>query len=156
MKSVEEYIESYRVALQQAIPEEQVWGVGLLATVGATKSAMTGFISPLAGMIMRRSGKRKAPGFPMNVAVAVTPTRIISYSYRPSYSKIKLKKRIAEWPRHATQVQIVPPAKPRGLDHASFRFPDGTSVELEIARSLGKYTALNNSFYGALGFAVPA
>ena len=155
MKSVEEYIETYRAALQAAIPDEQVWGVGLLSTVGATKSAMTGFVSPLAGMIMRRKGKNKAPGFPMNVAVAITPSRIISYAYRPSYTQIKLKQRVAEWPRHAVQVQIVPPAKARGLDHALFQFPDGSSVELEITRSFGKYVGLNSTFYGALGFALP-
>jgi len=156
MRSVEDYIESYRAALQEAIPEEPVWGLGLLSTVGATKSAMTGFISPLAGMIMRRKGKAKAPGFPTNVVMAVTPSRIIAFGYRPSYTKIKLKKRVAEWPRQSVQAQIVPPAKARGLDHALFRFPDGSAVELEIARSFAKYSGINDSFYHALGLAVPA
>jgi hypothetical protein len=155
MKSVEDYVENYRAALQEGIPDEQVWGFGLMSTIGATKSTMTGMISPLAGMIMRRSGKKKAPGFPTSVVVAVTPSRIISYSYRPSYSRIKLKKRIAEWPRHATYVQIVPPTKARGLDHALFQFPDGSSVELEVARTFGKYTSMNQSFFTALGLAAP-
>lgn len=145
----------YRATLQEAIPQEQVWGIGLLSTVGAAKSMMMGFISPLAGVFVRRKGRKMAPGFPLNVAIAVTESRIIIYGYRPSYTKIKLKRRVAEWPRHGVQVRIVPSPKPRGLDHAVFHFGDGSQIELEITRSFGKYTGLNASFYGALGFALP-
>ncbi len=48
MKSVEEYVERYRATLQEAIPDEPVWGVGLVSTVGATRGALTGALaSPL-------------------------------------------------------------------------------------------------------------
>ena len=49
-----------------------------------------------------------------------------------------------------------PGSSTRGLDHVLFWFAGGPSVGFEIARSIGKYTALNHSFYGALGFAPPA
>lgn len=156
MKSVEEYVERYRQTLQEAIPEEPVWGVGLMCTVGATKSALTGaLVSPLAGLIMRRKGANKAKGFPMNSAIAVTPTRFIAFEYRPRATGIKLKRRVVEWPRQQVRLDIVPPAKAKGLHHARFTLPDGDSYELEITRSLGQYQRMNDSFFAAVGLPSP-
>ena len=91
----------------------------------------------------------------MNVAMAITPSRIIGYAYKPRSSGIKLKKRIAEWPRHSVHVQIAAPQKARGFPHVIFGFPDGSRIELEIPQSFGQYSRMNNSFYVALGFVPP-
>lgn len=155
MKSVEEYIERYRATLQEAIPEEPVWGLGLVSLAGSMKSVFAGLASPLAGVLMRRKGRSKAPGFPMNSVIGVTPTRFIAFEYRPRGTGIKLKKRIVEWPRQQVHVQIVP-ASSRGLHHVVFTLPDATTYEFELASSFGQYANINNSFYTAIGVSSPA
>lgn len=156
MKSVEEYIERYRATLQEAIPEEPVWGVGMVSTVGATRGAMTGALaSPLVGLIIRRKGANKAKGFPMNSVIAVTPTRYIAYEYRPRGTSIKLKRRVVEWPRAQVRLDIVPPPKASGLYHVLFTLPDGDSYELEIGKSIGQYKRMNDSFFAAVGLPSP-
>jgi hypothetical protein len=150
--NMDKYIQKYTASIQAAIPDEQLWGFAMLSTVGATKSAFVGLVSPLAGVLMRRKGRGQAAGFPMNVIAAVTPTRILVHGYRPKGTSIKVGKRVAEWHRSQVQVQVFPPAG-KGLEHVVFAFADGSRVELEMPGSFGPYTDLNQSFYPALGLA---
>ncbi len=157
MKSVEEYVERYRATLQEAIPDEPVWGVGLVSTVGATRGALTGALaSPLVGLFIRRKGAAKAKGFPTNTAIAVTPTRFVAYEYRPRGTSIKLKRLVVEWRRDQVRLDIVPPPSSRGMHHVLFTLPDGATFELELAKSIGQYSRLNDSFFAAVGLPAPA
>jgi hypothetical protein len=154
---MQEYAQQYHAVLQHAIPEEQVWGFGMLSTVGSMRGGMVGvFASPLVGWLIRRQGRKKAVGFPPNVLVAVTPTRIISFAYRPARTSVRLKGKVAEWHRQTVHVQFVAPSSSRGYPHVLFSFANGTSVELEVPTSFGQYASMNDSFYTALGFSPPS
>ena len=151
MKSVEEYVASYRDAVQAQVPDEQVLAVGLVSNVGATKSAFVGLASPLVAMFTRRSGRRLAPGFPMNAMVALTPTRIICFAYRPRGTSLKPTKRIVEWPAAQVRTSIVPATTERGLDHVVFELADGQRYELELTGGIGRYRGLNDPFRALVG-----
>jgi hypothetical protein len=151
MKSVETYVEMYRTAAQAAVPEEQVHAVGVVSRKGATKSMLIGQVSPLIGMIMRRRAKTKAQGLPLNMLMAVTPTRIIPFEYKPKGRSIRVGQRCAEWPRSMVYVELGASGVSRQL---TFRFPDGGTIELEGARSVGQYDHMNDGFYAALGLVV--
>src|SRR5687768_1575161 len=148
MRSVEEHVENYRSAIQAAIPEEQVIAVGMLAPPGTMKSVLVGQASPLIGMIMRRKGKKASGGFPMNVLMAVTPTRLITFGYRPKGTKIKVEERLTEWPRRHVRVEI---GKGGISQRLHFTFSDGQSIELDALRSVGQYDRMNDPFFASLG-----
>lgn len=148
MKSVEQYIEIYRSLVQEQVGDEQVLAVGVLGLPGSMKGTLVGAASPLAGWLMRRKGKKKAPGFTLNCVMAVTPTRLISYDFRPRGTKIRLKKKLAEWQRSQVRVEM----GDKGLQQQlTFIMSDGSTVELEGRRSFGQYDKLNDPFYAALG-----
>ena len=152
MRPVEEYVEMYRSAAQAAVPEEQVYAVGVLSRRGATKNVLIGSVSPLLGLIMRRRAKTKAQGLPANVLIAVTPTRLIPFAYTPRGTRIKLGARCAEWPRSLVRIEA-------GTDGSltrqlTFHFPDGGTIELEGLRGMGQYQRMNDAFYAALGLLV--
>ena len=152
MRSVEQYVEKYRATVQAHVPEEQVYAVGMLTPPGTMKSVLVAQASPLAGMIMRRKGRKASGGFPMNVLMAVTPTRLITFGYKPKGFKIKVKERLTEWPRQHVAVQY----GERGISQRLiFRFSDGNSIELDALRSLGQYDRMNDPFFAALGLASP-
>ncbi|MCU1400824.1 MAG: hypothetical protein JWN62_3933 [Acidimicrobiales bacterium] len=151
MKSVQHYIDMYRTSAQLAAPEEQVIAVGVLTRAGSMKSMAVSQLSPLAGMIMRHRQKKRSNGFPLNVLMAVTPTRLISFHYKPRGSSVKIVRKVAEWPWHAVRVQ----AAQNGSGRIMFQLIDGTSVELQSSRSLGQYAHLNDPFYAALGLGAP-
>jgi len=150
MKSIEHYMELYRAAAQKAVPEEQVLCFGLLTLPGAMKNVVMGAAgSPLIAMIMRKKAKKKAGGFPNNTLMAVTPTRIVSFEYVPRGTKIKIKKKVADWPRAA--VRVAAGEKRKLSQQLFFAFPDGTSMELDASGGFGKYDGFNDPFYAALG-----
>ena len=150
MKSVEQYNEMYRQSLQAAVPDEQVLCAGILCRPGSMTGTLVGAsASPLIGMIIRARGKKKAGGFPMNCVMAVTPTRLITFEYRPKGTRIKVKKKVVEWPRH--MVRVAAGEERRMSRQIFFAFPDGTSMELEAPRSFGRYDRFNDAFYHALG-----
>ncbi|MCU1391188.1 MAG: hypothetical protein JWL72_4526 [Ilumatobacteraceae bacterium] len=151
MKSVQHYIDMYRTTAQYAVPEEQVLAVGVLTRAGSMKSMAVSQLSPLAGMIMRHRQKKRANGFPLTVLMAVTPTRLISFHYKPRGTSVKIVRKVAEWPWHAVRVQ----AAQNGSGRIMFQLVDGTSVELQNSRSLGQYAHLNDPFYAALGLGAP-
>ena len=150
MKSIEHYMELYRAAAQKAVPEEQVLCFGLLTLPGAMKNVVMGAArSPLIAMIMRKKAKKKAGGFPNNTLMAVTPTRLVSFEYVPRGNKVKIKKKVADWPRAA--VRVAAGEKRKLSQQLFFAFPDGTSMELDASGGFGKYDGFNDPFYAALG-----
>jgi len=150
MRSAEQYQEMYRAAAQKVVPEEQVLCFGLLTLPGAMKNVMMGAAgSPLIAMIMRRKARKKAGGFPNNTLMAVTPTRLVSFEYVPRNTKIKIKKKVADWPRAA--VRVAAGEKRKLSQQLFFAFPDGTSMELDAANGFGRYGGFNDPFYAALG-----
>jgi len=153
MKSVQHYLEMYRSAAQNAVPDEAVLAVGLVTRPGATKGVLVGQVSPVVGMMMRHSGKKKSGGFPLNALMAVTATRLISFEYRPRASKVKILAKVAEWHRGAVWVE---PGHTGIGNQIFFHLADGSTVELEGLRSIGQYDAMNNPFYAALGLLTPA
>ena len=148
MKSVEQYIEAYRSMVQSEVGDEQVLAVGVLGLPGSMKGTLVGAASPLAGWLMRRKGKKKAPVFTMNCLMAVTPTRLISYDFRPRGTKLRIKKQLAEWQRSQVRVEL----GDKGLQQQlMFRLADGSTFELDGRRSFGQYDKMNDPFYQALG-----
>ena len=148
MKSVEQYVEIYRSAVQEQLPEEQVIAVGMLTPPGTMKSVLVGQASPLIGMIMRRKGKKASGGFPMNVLMAVTPTRLVTFGYKPKGTKIKVKDRLTEWPRRHVRVEL---GKGGISQRLHFTFSDGQTIELDALRSVGQYDRMNDPFFASLG-----
>jgi hypothetical protein len=152
MKSVQTYIAMYHTTAQAAIPEEQVYAVGVLGRPGSMKSLVVGQLSPLVAMIMRHRQKRRAQGFPLSVMMAVTPTRLISFQYRPrGSSSVKIVRKVAEWPWQAVRIETGSTQNSRQL---FFHLADGTTVELESLRSLGQYAQINDPFYASIGLGV--
>lgn len=148
MKSVDEYMEVYREAAQQMVESEDVLAVGVLGLPGSMKGALVSQASPLAGFLVRRNGRKKAPGFPVNVVMAVTPTRLISFDFKPRGFKIRLTRRVATWRRSDVFVRL----GDRGLQQqVFFHHADGTLIELEGRRSVGQYDRLNDAFFAELG-----
>src|SRR5262245_36069458 len=77
-------MERYRAAAQAAVPEETVLAVGVL---GLTAPATM-------------------PGFPPQVLMAITPSRLIAFEIRPRGGSIKVKSRVAAWDHDHVQVRL--------------------------------------------------
>ncbi|MCU1396340.1 MAG: hypothetical protein JWM34_4768 [Ilumatobacteraceae bacterium] len=152
MKSIQNHIENYRNTVQAAWPHEQILAVGIFSRSGAMKSLAIGQISPLAGMVMRSSSKKRANGLPQNVVMGITQTRLLTFQYKPRGTSIRLKKMVAEWPWQAVRVEAGTGRQERQL---YFHLADGSTVQLENLRSFGQYSHLNDPFYAALGLAIP-
>jgi hypothetical protein len=148
MKSVEQYVEMYRSTVQAAVTEEQVLAVGIMTPPGTMKSVLVSQGSPLIGMIMRRKGKKASGGFPMNFLMAVTPTRLITFGYKPRGTKIKLEERLTEWPRRHVRVELGQSGMSQRM---RFTFSDGQTIEADALRSLGQYDRMNDPFFASLG-----
>jgi hypothetical protein len=148
MTSVDHYAERYRQTVQEALPGEQVLAVGILSRPGSMGAAITAQVSDVGFAIGNLFGKRKAPGLPVNVAVAVTPTRLVAFGFTPKMTSIKLKGQVAAWDRRGLSVEVRPGSLATRL---ILRFADGTVVELDSNRNIGQYQALNDRFLAALG-----
>jgi hypothetical protein len=128
MTSVEQYLEMCRSAAQSVTPGQPVRAVGILD----------------------RTGKRAraARGFPASVMMAVTPTRLISFEYKPRPNRIKIVRKVADWPRSVVDVEVEPSDNGEVL---RFRLIDGTNVELHRPSHREQFERMNASFYAALG-----
>jgi hypothetical protein len=73
-------------------------------SVGAMASMGVGMLSPLAGMVMRKSGKNKAEGLPHNVGLVVTPTKVHVFEMKPKRGKMAPKSLQQTWDRRAIQI----------------------------------------------------
>lgn len=150
MKTPEQYLSSYRSAVQAAVPDEPVITFGILSRVGSTRSVFFGFISPLWGVLQRAKGRRLASGFPLNVVVAVTASRLIAFEFSPTNSSLKIKRTVMTVARRDVRVEVIPAPKPSGLHHLRFWLPDGTSPELEVPRGFSRQDAANQEFFDVI------
>jgi hypothetical protein len=150
MADIEKYKRIYRDALQKAVPEP-ILAVAMLNRSGQTVTDALYFASPLAAMVKGRSDKAKAGGLPPRVAVALTPSALYLFGYKPKGFGIKVKGDPVVWPRQSVRVT------PFGVGHA-----DGVQVELletgEVLQlentTLVGMSGFNAEFYAHLGQAV--
>jgi len=126
--SVEELLEMCKMAAQSATPGQPVRAVAIL------------------GRASRKP--RAARGFPQNVMMAVTPTRLMSFEYKPRQNRIKIVRKFADWPRSVVDIEVEPGEGARLL---RFRLIDGTNVELAQPTSGAQDETINASFDAALG-----
>lgn len=153
VQSVDDYLEKYRAVVQEAVPEEQVLAVGVLSRPGSMGAALAAQGSGLAYLGMNKHGKNASGGLPTNVVVAVTPSRVIAFDFRPKMTSIKLKGRAAEWTRAGLQVTA---ERNTLATRLTFAWPNGAVVQLDSNRSIGQYNRMNDAFMAALGCAVPS
>ena len=135
MKSVEEYEAAYRQIVQAEVPGEQVVVVGVLSRPGSMSRVLLAQLSPAAAMIKGRSGKAKSADLPPNVVVAVTPTRVLFYKYKPKMTSIKLKELVREIPRAGLHISVEPGTV---ASRVTFQLGDGSSFQLDSNRSTGE------------------
>jgi hypothetical protein len=148
LRSVDEYITRYRVAAQAAVPDEQVLAVGILTRTGGLSGALAAQVSGAWYLASKRRGARDAPGLPQNVAVAVTPTRLVVFEFRPSGTSIRLKRHVADWPRPGLTVTSEDTTLAERL---TFTFADGEVVRLDSNKSIGQYRQINAQFLREIG-----
>jgi hypothetical protein len=126
--SIERYLDMCKSAAQSVTPGQPVRAVGILGWSG------------------RRA--RGARGFPPTVMMALTPTRLMSFEYRPRPNRIKILRKVADWPRSVVDVEVEPTGNGELL---RFRLIDGTNVELQRPNPRDEHERMNASFYAALG-----
>jgi hypothetical protein len=115
--------------------DEQVLACSMFTTAGAMASMGVGMISPLAGILMRRSGKKKGDGLPINVGLVVTPTKVHVFGMKPSRGKMVPKSLEQTWERNQIQVRTEDKAM---ATKVVVDFPhEGRQVELEATKGSG-------------------
>jgi hypothetical protein len=80
--------------------------------------------------------------------MAVTPTRLMSFEYRPRPNRIKILRKVADWPRSVVDVEVEPTGDGELL---RFKLIDGTNIEFQRPNPRDEHERLNASFYAALG-----
>jgi hypothetical protein len=112
--------------------DEPVLACAAFSTAGALNSVGVGKASPIAGMLMRKSGKSKAGGLPTNVLVAVTATKAHLYSFKPRGSYVVIKDKVGEWDRSDMQIRTEDKSFATRL---FITFPsEGRTIELDAAK----------------------
>lgn len=152
MRTVDDYAAAYRETVQRAVADEQVLAAGVLSRPGSLGNALLVQVSGLAGLLGNRSGKQASNDLPQNVVVAVTPTRVLFFDFKPKMTSIALKRLVRTIPRAGLQVLT---AGGSTATRVTFAQADGSSFELDSNRNIGKYQRLNDTLLAHLG-AVPA
>lgn len=96
----------YRDAAQEKLPGEQVEAAWLFYRTGGYAGLALGPLSPLAAVVARTIGKKRAGGLPNQFLLALTPTKVHAFKCRPSRSKAKVGDELAVWDRHALTISI--------------------------------------------------
>jgi hypothetical protein len=99
-----EYRQKFR-DLVQAHVDEEVLAVGQFRPTGAgTKYAISkAQVGALAYGAASLIGKKRAGGLPGRFLLAVTPTKLYAFKYKPKRSGIEVKDQVAEWDRAGTK-----------------------------------------------------
>ena len=104
-------------------------------SAGAMASMGVSMMSPLAGMLMRRSGKKKAEGLPFNVGLVVTPTKVYVFEMKPSRGKMVPKSLQQTWDRRSLQVSTEDKAM---ATRVTVSFPaEGRQLQLDATKGSG-------------------
>jgi hypothetical protein len=96
----------YREAAQEKLPGEQVEAAWLFYRTGGYAGLALGPLSPLAAVVSRTVGKKRAGGLPNQFLLALTPTKVHAFKCRPSRSKARVGDELGVWDRAGLQVAV--------------------------------------------------
>ena len=96
----------YREAAQEKLPGEQVEAAWLFYRTGGYAGLALGPLSPLAAIVARTIGKKRAGGLPNQFLLALTPTKVHAFKCKPSASKAKVGDELAVWDRAGLSVSV--------------------------------------------------
>ena len=96
----------YREAAQERLPDEQVEAAWLFYRTGGYAGIALGPLSPLAAVVSRTIGKKRAAGLPNQFLLALTPTKVHAFKCRPHRSKAKVGDELAVWDRSGLEVRV--------------------------------------------------
>ncbi len=153
MPAIERLIDDYRHTVQAHVPDEPVLAVGVLSRPGSLSTSLLVKLSPLAALFRNRHARGAAGGLPQNVVAAVTPTRVLFFSFRPKMQSIVVRERVGELPRAGLVVTALPGSLATRL---TFHTAHGDELELDSNRNMGVYRQLNDGLLGQLGVVLPA
>lgn len=148
MKTVESYAAAYRDTVQAAVPDEQVLAVAVLSRPGSMGAALLTQVSGLGALLRNRAGKAASADLPQNVVAAVTPTRVLFFSFRPKMSSIVVKDLVRAIPRDGLRLSGEGGTL---ATRVTFTLADGSSFQLDSNRNVGQYQRLNDRFFAELG-----
>ena len=104
MFDTEPYKQKYLEAVQPKV-DEQVLGAWLFYRTGGYAGLALGKVSPLAGVVARTVGKKRAGGLPNTFLLAVTPTKVRAFKCRAG-SRVKVGDELAVWDRAGLSVAV--------------------------------------------------
>ena len=96
----------YRDAAQEKLPGERVEAAWLFYRTGGYAGLALGPLSPLAAIVARTIGKKRAGGLPNQFLLALTPTKVRAFKCRPHRTKAKVGNELAVWDRAGLQVSV--------------------------------------------------
>ena len=105
MFDTEAWKAKYREAAQEKLPDEQVEAAWLFYRTGGYAGLALGPLSPLAAIVARTIGKKRAGGLPNQFLLVVTPTRVHALKCKPG-TKAKVGDELAVWDRAGLDVQV--------------------------------------------------
>jgi hypothetical protein len=108
-----------------------VIAVGLVSRRGALTDTVVGKLGPSTYWALRARGKRKAPGLPSSVMLAVTATHVHAFSHAFKKGKTVVTGEVARWERNGMQVDA---DQTRTCDILLITVGDGTRFEFESMR----------------------
>jgi hypothetical protein len=108
-----------------------VIAVRLMSRRGALTDTVVGKLGPSTYWALRARGKRKAPGLPSAVMLAVTATHLHAYSHAYKRGRIVVTGEVARWERAGMRVDA---DQNRTCDLLFVTLGDGTRFEFESMR----------------------
>ena len=122
----EEWRGTYRSSVQPHVDEE-VLAVGPFRPTGAgTKMAISKLqLGALAYGAAHKLGKSRAGGLPGQFVLAVTPTKLYAFKYKPGRTGITIKEEAAVWDRAGLKVDT---DRRQTTTRVTLELPDGEKV----------------------------
>jgi hypothetical protein len=136
----EKYRQKYLAAVVPHV-EGEVRAVGLFSRSGSMGSALMSQVSPLAGTLGRRSGKKKAQGLPANMVVAATDDKVYVFDFKPKGFGVKIKETVAVWDRGSVRVTAV--SEGTLADRLVVQVGEGEPIELDSNKMPGLKSDFN-------------
>ena len=109
-----DWAEKLKETVQPHVPTPVV-AVGMLQPAGTWGSFGVGYVSPLAGMIMRSKANKRAGGLTKDTftgtkiaMLAVTAERVYAFKAKPSGRNWKVQDQLGEWARNDLRVTATP------------------------------------------------
>ena len=108
-----------------------VIAVGLVSRRGALTDTVVGKLGPSTYWALRARGKRKTPGLPSAVMLAVTATHLHAFSHTYKKGRTVVTGEVARWDRAGMRVDAY---QNRTCDLLFITVDDGTRYEFESMR----------------------